>query len=814
MKPLIDRELVEDALTHDAPWCETHGASGDYLGWGLLYYALTYATRAQLAVCLGSGGGFVPRMMRQAQRDAGIADSARTILVDGNVPEAEWGSPAWLDEDSFLRTAYPDIELVIARTSTAADEVFARHALAIDYLHIDADHSFDGCLADFVQYRPFLRVGSLVTLHDSQYPGAGVDRVVEYLRTRRDCELVDVEEAGTGTAVLRITSDVAPAAAPASHDDRAAVRLTRKPDPTALDPPARDWEYLVSDAFSVRSVLAAHFVRDCPTVIEIGGWRTPIDRHLTGHHTSVVVVDPFIEDAARGELNGAPCDVRHLRAGVQDVTWEVLVPGGYGLVMLGLDLERLSDDDERALFDLIGGAAVTVIEFPSSWHRSQELYARILAGTGLVERVGTGLDLAGNDFGDLSKSWPPRVERELHVLVPGRRASPSADGAAGDAAGEGGVLAGAGEWTAHGGDWACERDEVAVTTQGEEWVSLEAPHALRALTAAQTFAVDLRVEGSAEAAGVSFGAYRDLLAPLQGSRPRRITVEVDGAGGRWALRVDDRLAPRAWWNAELTSVTELLDRPLTLKARNARAVRFTGLAVRPLDGSCRVSVVLTCWRFLQRLRLALRTWCEQDLPAGAIEILVVNPESPDGTAEHLAAAAAAWQHVHIRELRVSAQLATNKGAMINHALDSSRGPWVWIADADCLFGPSSARTALAQAESEPSHLYYLRRQHLSAAVTAALLAGRLDPVRDFDHLAAATPTPPPEDRAPWGYTQLVPRTALDVVRYRDDVNHFAHSDETFAAACRRHGYSPRELDGVFCLHLEHPFAWNGTTGFL
>src|SRR5262245_38832527 len=69
---LVDSRVISELLTREAPWHESHGADGAYLGMGLLYYALTYSLRADVAVCLGSGGGFVPRLMRQAQRDLGI----------------------------------------------------------------------------------------------------------------------------------------------------------------------------------------------------------------------------------------------------------------------------------------------------------------------------------------------------------------------------------------------------------------------------------------------------------------------------------------------------------------------------------------------------------------------------------------------------------------------------------------------------------------------------------------------------------------------------------------------------------------------
>jgi len=139
---------------------------------------------------------------------------------------------------------------------------------------------------------------------------------------------------------------------------------------------------------------------------------------------------------------------------------------------------------------------------------------------------------------------------------------------------------------------------------------------------------------------------------------------------------------------------------------------------------------------------------------------------------------------------------------------------VWIADADCLAPPGAAREALRQAEAHPRHLYFLRRRHLSPGLTAALLAGRVDPVRDFDQLAAVAPSHKPDDHGPWGYGQLVPRAALGAVRYREDVDGFARTDGIFAADLRSRGYRPRALTGLVCLHLDHPFAWDGTTGFL
>ena len=68
---MIDKGFITNYLTVDDPWCFSHGSGNgsEDLGAGMLYYSLAYSLKARTCVCLGSGGGFVPRMMRQAQRD-------------------------------------------------------------------------------------------------------------------------------------------------------------------------------------------------------------------------------------------------------------------------------------------------------------------------------------------------------------------------------------------------------------------------------------------------------------------------------------------------------------------------------------------------------------------------------------------------------------------------------------------------------------------------------------------------------------------------------------------------------------------------
>ena len=417
---LIRREFVRAMLTYRADWAYSHAAHDGYLGMGLIYYSLVYIKKARIAVCLGSGGGFVPRLMRQAQRDVGIADCSRTILIDANLPEAGWGSPQWLDENSFFRRRFGDVELLLSTTEEASENFFSQQGLTIDLLHIDADHSFVGCLDDYWRYARFLGPSSLVTFHDTSSASAGVRAVIEYLRGRTDCDVIDFPDIGCGTAIVRFTGQAERPAAALATERRAsknlAVIVERRPDAPTAAPPDMGWKYLESDAFAVRSILAANYLRDCPMVIEIGGGKPTIDNFLTAHH-HIVVVGPGIHDRKVAVPEGDGYTFRHIRARFQDLEWEIKRPGEYGLVMLGLELHGLSDDNWRTLFALINGARATVIEFSTSFAPSCQQFTKICRNTTTREQFACKLDLSGNDVGDLINSWPPRFDRELHVLV-------------------------------------------------------------------------------------------------------------------------------------------------------------------------------------------------------------------------------------------------------------------------------------------------------------------------------------------------------------------------------------------------------------
>ena len=207
---LLDDAFVRSMITAEDPWCSSHGAveGGEQLGAGILYYALAYSLRATTCVCLGSGGGFVPRLMRQAQRDLGLSDS-RTILVDGTkqvdpAKKAIWGEPCWTEPDSFFRTRYSDVEIVFELTETAFRDYFEPQRIQIDYLHIDADHHYDGANLDWDLFSTLVPDSGIITLHDTvnYREPCGVYRVLDDIRATGEYDVINFPIA-YGTAIVR-----------------------------------------------------------------------------------------------------------------------------------------------------------------------------------------------------------------------------------------------------------------------------------------------------------------------------------------------------------------------------------------------------------------------------------------------------------------------------------------------------------------------------------------------------------------------------------------------------------------------------------
>ena len=165
---------------------------------------------------------------------------------------------------------------------------------------------------------------------------------------------------------------------------------------------------------TMRQVFAAHFLRDCPHVLELGGHRTPVTGFLTHNPLSVLSVDPKTPAYEADLLNGAPCSVRHVPKKFQELQYNY-APGSYGLVLLGYSLKAFGSRDPLGalLFSLIDNAKTVVLEYAPELERASSQVPTIIGRPSLDIHCMVDLKLTDAEIADT-----PFAQRRFYVLHP------------------------------------------------------------------------------------------------------------------------------------------------------------------------------------------------------------------------------------------------------------------------------------------------------------------------------------------------------------------------------------------------------------
>lgn len=177
---ITNQEHIKKNITTNngkpVPFRWTHGATDEHLGDGIVVYSIIQYMRAKNCVCIGSGGGYIPRIMTQARIDLhkqGIFEGngdynwgsiGATYVVD---PCNDIGGPCDIDdENSFYRTHfYP--RFIKETSEMAYYNFFVIQDIKIDVLFIDGDHSYMGVKTDFELYSRLLSPNGIIILHDT-----------------------------------------------------------------------------------------------------------------------------------------------------------------------------------------------------------------------------------------------------------------------------------------------------------------------------------------------------------------------------------------------------------------------------------------------------------------------------------------------------------------------------------------------------------------------------------------------------------------------------------------------------------------------
>jgi hypothetical protein len=156
-----------------------------------------------------------------------------------------------------------------------------------------------------------------------------------------------------------------------------------------------------------------------------------------------------------------------------------------------------------------------------------------------------------------------------------------------------------------GGEWIWQSDGLGARGKGTEWSSMNWRSCdTSTIKGLKNFVIKVTISGKAAAAGLSFGPYKDFLVELDPRMGcRHLQLEVDVTAGCWGLRVDGQLMTRCWWDSAVRSIEDLVNGTLTLKARGLEQALFQSLTIHTFQASCELAVIITCYRFLQRLRI-------------------------------------------------------------------------------------------------------------------------------------------------------------------------------------------------------------------
>lgn len=177
---ISNNDYIKNNITNNGdqpvPYRWTHGATDLHMGDGIVVYSMIQHMRAKNCVCIGSGGGYIPRIITQARLDLhqqGIfegngdynwGDIGSTYVVDAC---NGIGGPNDLEnEDSFYRTHfYP--RFIKSTSEEAYYNFFIRQDIKIDFLFIDGDHSYEGVKLDFNLYSTILSDNGVIIIHDT-----------------------------------------------------------------------------------------------------------------------------------------------------------------------------------------------------------------------------------------------------------------------------------------------------------------------------------------------------------------------------------------------------------------------------------------------------------------------------------------------------------------------------------------------------------------------------------------------------------------------------------------------------------------------
>ena len=222
-----------------------------------------------------------------------------------------------------------------------------------------------------------------------------------------------------------------------------------------------------------------------------------------------------------------------------------------------------------------------------------------------------------------------------------------------------------------------------------------------------------------------------------------------------------------------------------------------------------VSILVACYRYLQRFRIFARSLASQEFDLDRVEVIVANPHSPDGLSEFLQG----LQNTRpkFRQVLSDQSAARNRGLLIQKAFEHSSGEVLIGMDCDLVLPPNFLARLVPVVWSNPNRIVGVYRNFLSQSTTAKILNGRIDPMDQFDTLLQEDSEEEQGYRGVLGYCQALQRDKWQQVGgYPTEFDQVNQSDVTFADRLSGIGVSTLFLRDLVVLHLNHVRDWTGT----
>ena len=167
------------------------------------------------------------------------------------------------------------------------------------------------------------------------------------------------------------------------------------------------WYYLESETYKSRYALAAHFLKKCSTIIEIGGHKSTIDKFIADKSKRIIVCDPLIKPLERNNLH-------YVKSRFQDIDFSEYTD--FGLCFMGL--ENIYNNKMR---DLVEKSNRVVIEHATNYPAGKSMATNITNNTAKKIIIDIDLDFRGSTLQDVTpekqyKNSLPWPDRKILVL--------------------------------------------------------------------------------------------------------------------------------------------------------------------------------------------------------------------------------------------------------------------------------------------------------------------------------------------------------------------------------------------------------------